>query len=180
MANNYSVDSILLERLQKNDFKAFEYLYNVSRNRLYVLSLSILNDEEAAKDLVQDFFIDLWYHQTFKTIKISLPAYLFQGVRNRSYNLKEKEQTLTNLKKNLFFLQEPQTHYPLENQELSKLIDNAISKLPVTARRVFRMQYLKISRKSEIAQKLGISRHTVSNHIDQALKELRSTLKKNL
>ncbi|OQP56391.1 RNA polymerase sigma-70 factor [Niastella populi] len=179
MFDNYSDNELLLQRLCNNDLKAFEYLYRNSRNRLYVLALSILNDENAARDLVQDFFIDLWYFRIFETITTSLNAYLYQSVRNRAYNLKEKLRTHDRLKQG-YLPQEQAMRYPLENEELGNIINRAIDQLPAMAGKVFRMQYIERLTHVEIAEKLGISKHTVSNHIARALKDLRATLKKNL
>ena len=179
MPDNYSDNEVLLKSLCRNDLKAFEYLYHHSRNRLFVLALSILHDEDAARDLVQDLFIDLWYFRIFETITTSLNAYLFQSARNRAYNYREKLHTRNKLKQG-YLPQEQETRYPLENEELGQIISQAIDRLPVMAGRVFRMQYIDKLTHVEIAEKLGISKHTVSNHMDRALKELRSRLKKNL
>jgi RNA polymerase sigma-70 factor (ECF subfamily) len=75
--------------------------------------------------------------------------------------------------------QESETHYPLENEELGQIISRAIDRLPKMAGKVFRMQYIDKLTHVEIAEKLGISKYTVSSHMDRALKELRSNLKKN-
>jgi RNA polymerase sigma-70 factor (ECF subfamily) len=179
MTDNYSDNELLIQRLQNNDLKAFEDLYRSARNRLFVLALSILDDEYTARDLVQDFFIDLWYFRIFESITTSLNAYLYQSVRNRAYNLKEKLRTQNKLKQS-YIVQQQDMRYPLENEELGQLINRAIDRLPIMAGKVFRMQYLEKLTHVEIAEKLGISKHTVSNHMDRALKELRATLKKNL
>ena len=179
MSDNYSDNEVLLQGLRRNDLKAFEHLYHHARNRLFVLALSILHDEYTARDLVQDFFIDLWYFRIFETITTSLNAYLFQSVRNRAFNLREKLITQEKLKQG-YIVQEPPTRYPLENEELGQLINHAINQLPTMAGKVFRMQYIDKLTHVEIAEKLGISKHTVSNHMHRALKELRSTLKKNM
>lgn len=179
MSEYYSDSEVLLEGLRRNELKAFEYLYRHSRNRLYVLAFSILGDDHAARDLVQDFFIDLWYFRIFETISTSLNAYLFQAVRNRAFNYKEKLRTQDRLKQG-YVMQEEVTNYPLENAELGQLINQAIDRLPTMAGKVFRMQYIDKLTHVEIAQQLGISKHTVSNHMNRALKELRATLKKNL
>jgi RNA polymerase sigma-70 factor (family 1) len=179
MLDNYSNNAILLKALSRRDLKAFEFLYQHSRNRLYVLALSILSDEDAARDLIQDLFIDLWYFRIFETITISLNAYLFQSVRNRAFNYKHKIRTQDRLKQN-YAPRESETYYPLENEELGRIISQAIDHLPKMAGKVFRMQYIDKFTHIEIAEKLGISKYTVSNHIDRALKKLRAELKKNL
>ena len=179
MSDKYSDNMVLLESLRRNDLKAFEYLYLHSRNRLYVLALSILHDEDITRDLIQDFFIDLWYFRTFESITTSLNAYLFQAVRNRAYNFRDKTRTLDKLKQN-YTPSASETKYPLENEELGQIINKAIDRLPNMAGKVFRMQYIDKLTHLEIAEKLGISKYTVSSHMDRALKELRSNLKKNL
>ncbi len=179
MLDNYSDSVILLKALSRRDLKAFEFVYRHSRNRLYVLALSILRDEDAARDLIQDLFIDLWYFRIFETITVSLNAYLFQSVRNRAYNYKDKIRTRDKLKQN-YATREAETYYPLENEELGRIIHEAIDRLPKMAGQVFRMQYIDKLTHVEIAEKLGISKYTVSSHMDRALKKLRGELKKNL
>ena len=124
MLDNYSNNAILLKALSRRDLKAFEFLYQHSRNRLYVLALSILSDEDAARDLIQDLFIDLWYFRIFETITISLNAYLFQSVRNRAFNYKHKIRTQDRLKQN-YAPRESETYYPLENEELGRIYSAA-------------------------------------------------------
>lgn len=177
MSDKYLDNMVLLESLRRNDLKAFEYLYLHSRNRLYVLALSILRDEDAARDLVQDLFIDLWYFRTFENIAVSVSAYLFQAARNRAYNLRDKMRTRDKLEE-AYVPPASETHYPLENEELGRIIHKAIDRLPPAAGKVFRMQYIDKLTHVEIAEKLGISKYTVSSHIDRALKELRANLKK--
>ncbi len=178
MSDKYSDNMVLLESLRRNDLGAFEYLYLHSRNRLYVLALSILHDDDIARDLIQDLFLDLWYFRTFESINSSLNAYLFQSVRNRSYNLRDKMRTRDKLKE-AYIPPGSETHYPLENEELWQMINTAINRLPPMAGKVFRMQYIDKMTHVQIAEKLGISKYTVSSHIDRALKELRTNLKKN-
>jgi RNA polymerase sigma-70 factor (family 1) len=177
MSDHYTDNVLLLKSLSHGDLKAFEYLYHQTRNRLYVLALSILQDEEAARDLVQDLFIDLWYFRLFETITVSLHAYLFQSVRNRAYNYKDKARTQQKLKQN-YLPQASETYYPLENEELGKIIEAAIDRLPRMAGQVFRLQYIDKLTHAEIAARLGISKFTVSSHMDRALKKLRTELKK--
>lgn len=179
MSDKYSDNMVLLESLRRNDLKAFEYLYLHSRNRLYVLVLSILHDEDITRDLIQDLFIDLWYFRTFESITTSLNAYLFQAARNRAYNFRDKMRTRDKLKE-AWLPPAPETRYPLENEELGQIINTAIDRLPTMAGKVFRMQYIDKLTHVEIAEKLGISKYTVSSHMDRALKELRSNLKKSL
>lgn len=180
MSLQYTDDKVLLDALRRNDLKAFAWLYNTSRNRLYVLALSVLNNEEASKDLIQDFFVDFWYHKIFANITTSVSAYLFQAVKNRSLTYIKKASVQQKLKNSFVIPELTDTRYPLENEELGNEINNAINGLPPMVGKVFKMQYVDNLAHRQIAEILGISKHTVNNHIVRALKELRVKLEKKL
>lgn len=181
MPQDLSNDIVLLASLKARDIKAFDYLYHHARNRLHVLAYSIINDREAARDLVQDFFIDFWQKRSYENIRGSLSAYLVCAVRNRAIKYNHKQATLFRLKGRapaMPVVNEAVAEQKMENSELKLRIETAIRKLPPTAARVFQLHYIEHLSHAEISQKLGITRSTVSNHISRALKELRLTLKK--
>src|SRR5688572_9807989 len=95
MSKDYSNDRVLLEELKRRSTKAYRYLYLNTRNRLYTLALSILQDEEAAKDLIQEFYTDLWAERLYENVNVSLKAYLYYAVRNRAFTyLKSMKPTI--------------------------------------------------------------------------------------
>lgn len=51
------VDENLYERVRKGDIKAFELFFNKYQPRLFAFCLNFVEDEDAAKDLVQESFI---------------------------------------------------------------------------------------------------------------------------
>lgn len=167
----------LLARLKAHDPAAFDQLYTHARNRLYVLAYTMVQDSEVARDLVQELFADLWEKQLYRQIHESLIAYLLQAVRNRSLHYLRKQQNRQRLLQLLPRGAESIMPVPLENAELNKTIQAAIDELPPMAAKVFRLHYIEHLSHAEIALQLGISKSTVSSHMDRALKSLRSTLK---
>ncbi|HJU45724.1 MAG TPA: RNA polymerase sigma-70 factor, partial [Chitinophagaceae bacterium] len=168
----------LLERLKAADTEAFEALYVHSRERLFAYALYLIKDEIAAQDLVQELFIDLWERQLFRNIQTALIPYLTRTVHNRSLEYLKKEITKKNLKKQFEAIESDRflETSRLENKELGKEIKAAIAKLPPMPAKVFQLHYIEKLSHAEIAERLNISRSTISNHMDRALKLLRADL----
>jgi RNA polymerase sigma-70 factor (family 1) len=180
VVKDYSNDIVLLEQLKKRDARAYEFLYAISRNRLFLLVDSIIHNEDAAKDLVQEFFADLWQHKLYNNVRFSIKSYVYHALRNRALLFLRNEKSYARVIENYISYDFSETTYPLENQELGAAIQQAIEKLPPMAQKVFKMHYLENKKHAEIADLLGISKRTVNNHIDRALKELRTNLKRKL
>jgi RNA polymerase sigma-70 factor (ECF subfamily) len=175
---DFSDQTVLLASLQTGEFQAFDYLYNTSRNRLFVLAYCIIKEEEAARDLVQDFFIDFWQKKLYLNIQGGLSGYLTSSIRNRAINFVQKEATH---RQRISQLPIPDGFFEMkmiENKELRADLETALEKLPQAAGQVFRLHYIEQLSHAEIAAKLGISKSSVSSHIDRALKSLRKNLKK--
>ena len=178
MSKDYSDDIILLQSLTENDFRAFTYLYKKTRNRLYLIAYFIIRDEEAARDIVHDFFADFLEKRLFENIT-SVTTFLVRSVKNRAINFKKRQGLLSEIKAGLSN-QEAQVLPASKNEELKKELEMAINKLPPMAAKVFFLRYVEKLSHSEISAELGISKSTVSNHLDRALKGLRSDLSQNL
>lgn len=180
MAKNFSDELILLEELRNRNARAYRHLYQSSRNRLFALAFAILKDQEAAKDLIQEFFTDFWDHKLYDNISFSVKSYLYYAVRNRAFNYRKSEHRYALLIESLHNLEQPQTPRYFENEELKQMIETAIDKLTPMAAKTFRMHYLENLTHIEISKQLGIVKSTVGNHIHLALTQLRKDLKNKL
>lgn len=170
----------LLKRLQAGDRKAFDLLYGDTRVTLYVVALDILEEETAAQDLVQDFFIDFWQQERCHQIESSLKGYLLRAVRNRALKHLKKQQTRLRHQSAMpapEYLTLPAQH--LEQEQLGAAIAAALEKVPKGAAQIFSLHYMEGISHAAIAVQLGISTHTVRNQIAKALRILRKELKNN-
>lgn len=179
MSKDYHNNFVLLDSLNQQDLGAFNFVYITYRKKLLLLAVYILKDEEAAKDLVHEFFLDFWEKRLFEKINSNIGAYLSQSIRNRALNLKKKTDSLLNRLRDDHHETPFLTHYPFENEELRKELTRAINRLPAMCRKVFFLHYVEHLTYSQITEKLGIKNSTVKNHIARALNELRDHLKKN-
>src|SRR5690349_15226101 len=101
MPTKYTDDSILLQELKKHNPAAYKYFFVSSRIRLYVLAVSILRDEEGAKDLLQEFYTDFWANRLYGNINTSLSAYLYITIRNRAFTYLKNKQAYAKFLNNL-------------------------------------------------------------------------------
>lgn len=179
MPKQFGNDIILLDELKKRNAKAYEYLYNTTIVRLSILAVSILKNEEQAKDLLQEFFSDLWEHRLYENVNVSLKAYLYYTVRNRAFRFKKVNKGFNLVIESMGDGEPSETPQYFENEELGSAINAAMDKLSPMPYKTFKMHYIEELSHQQIAEILGISKQTVSNHIHKALTDLRSHLKKN-
>jgi RNA polymerase sigma-70 factor (family 1) len=172
----------LLSRLKTHDIEAFDILYRQTRERLYILANSIVKDSSTALDLVQEVFINFWERQIYLNIESSLLFYLLSTTRNTAYNFLSKQTTQNKLKDQYLgsLIEVLPTLSNLENEDLKKELESAISRLPFMAEKVFRLHYIENMSHAHISHQLKISKSMVSAHITRALRQLRSDLKKTI
>lgn len=72
------VDENLYERVRKGDIKAFELFFNKYQPRLFAFCLNFVEDEDAAKDLVQESFILFWENHSQINANYAVVSYLFK------------------------------------------------------------------------------------------------------
>lgn len=142
--------------------------------REYVIS------EEDSENIVQDIFMHIWEKRDVLQVQTSLSCYLFALLKNRCIDfLRHKvvaEQFKSEYRAKLYSLEIFDETAPSED-ELEKIIADAIGKLPERCRRIFVENRFGGKKYHEIASEMGISVNTVENQISIALKKLRVELK---
>ena len=148
----------------------FESIYTENYLRLYYYALHIVNDEEAAKDILNDVFVALWKNiETFQEEHVS--AYLMTSVRNRSVDF--LRQHVLRHQYTEEYLHTAELFYADYSDEKDKLVEEMMNQLSPPTDQILRMCYLKRMKYAEVAEALGISPNTVKKHIVKALKTLR-------
>ena len=172
------VDEVhLLDRLRQGDEKAFDQIFETYYGYLFKIAFSILPEQDAAKDCVQEVFVRIWQKSATLEVRTTLKGYLQQSIVHEclAYLRKKKNAGLP----------EPAATLPdrshsviehLEMESLSTLVNAAIEKLPEQCRLIFRMSRMDEMSYREIAELLDLSPKTVENQIGRALKQLRTDL----
>ncbi len=171
-------EKTLFENIQKGDEEAFELLFKSYYAHLCLFASKIIEDEIAAEEIVQDYFVKLWEKKHQLSIESSLKNYLFRSVKNlclnfiKHNNIKAQyaRQFVSEAEKNNF------SDYFME-VDLAKKIEESIQSLPEKRREIFRMSRDEGLKYREIAEILKISIKTVETQMGLAIKTLRDKLK---
>lgn len=178
MTSSSSDEKILLEELKAGSRNAFIRMYNEYRYWMLLQAASILKDEIAAQDLVNELFADFWEFRLYENVNTTLKGYLSMTVRNRANNYHrssiQQEKSIRNMPVQEYLVPENQ----FGNTELMEKLEKALQKLPPKMQEVVGFFYKDGLSHKQIANITGKSRHTVNNQIDQAKKFLKKELKK--
>ena len=167
-------DAKLIRLLQGGDEEAFKHTYDIYGTKLFHFVRRLGLPDEDATDVVQETFVRLWEYRWRIDAALSLDAYVFTIARNLVYNqLKRRAVKHRYL---LGVLEGDQTVCEIDDRELRTLIDELVEEMPERRKAVFRMSRLEGYLNQRIAEELDISKSTVENHLNKALKHLKERL----
>lgn len=154
-----SIQRSVLERLRKGDEQAFEVVYHAFHRRIYGFLLSSLGeDESAAEDLLQSFFLRLWEARSNIDVDKDFTAYLFTIARNLVYKVLREKMTYTVVK--LLEEHDVMDHLEadqlLEAESLQSYIVHLLDELPSARKNIFILSRFKHMSNKEIASLLSV------------------------
>lgn len=172
--------------MQAKDLTFFEDLFKQYYSILRSYAMRYVGDENAAEDIVQDVFFDLWQNRNKIDFEESIKPYLFKATFNRSLNhIKSKYiSSRVSIEDNIDYSIEQYIHslttYQEDNllmQDISNEVRSFVDNLPEQRRKVFTLsRSLGLSNK-EIAEQLQVSVKAVEKQITKVLSALREHLK---
>ncbi|CAM3795278.1 RNA polymerase sigma factor [Mucilaginibacter galii] len=174
-----TTDDVLISLLREGNEEAYTEIYNRYKWLLHTHAYKKLGDRDAANDIVQDLFTNLWLKREDIFLNTTLSAYLYTSIRNRVLNIIEHRIVESKYMDSLSaFVKDfvPPADHLVRQNEFSAIIDKEIAALPSKMREVFELSRKSYLTHKEIAEKLGISEQTVTKQIKNALKVLRIRL----
>jgi RNA polymerase sigma-19 factor, ECF subfamily len=167
-------DNELAQAIKTADHTAFKVLYYRYFEALFRFLWRQTNDEELAKDLLQEVFSRLWKNRENLDPRQSLKSYLYRIGHNLVIDhRRQSAHKPEHLEDDPAF--EP-AYFVEENFDLREKIQAAIAALPEPVRLVFTMNRFEGIKYAEIAVRLGISVKTVEARMSKALATLREKL----
>ena len=173
------IDAQLVKQLRKGDIFAFNALFNKYGQKVYNFSMKHLKNEEDVKDLVQEIFSKIWDIRHKIDEKKAFDSFLFTITLNtiRDYFRKQvKNRKLINKWLEDAMTYSESTSEMVELASLEKVVDSFVEQLPPKRQMVFRLSRIQGLNNDEIAERLKITKKTVENHLNLALKHLRDVL----
>ncbi len=176
-------DEEKLFRLLCNGNKAaFDQVYQLYWQRLFLYVVKVIRDKEAAEDIVQEIFVSLWLRRDEISDQRTLSGYLFTAARFKGINYVKdqlkKGQHLDSLVEH-FTTRQDTLNEGIEAKELHNLINQEIEKLPAKMRDVFVLSRRDQLSYKEISDRLQISDKTVKKQISNALKYFKLVLQQD-
>lgn len=171
----------LVVRMINGDEDAFCELYAAYKNRLLYFAMKFVKSRDFAEDIFQDAFTVVWQGRRFINPDASFSAYLHSIVRNRILNLlrdMEKENTLKERLLSQAIDYTDNTKDTVLADDLTVLVQRALESLTPRQREIFELSREAQLSHKEIAVRLGISVHTVQEHISVSLRTIRTYLAK--
>ncbi len=172
-------ESTYISRFKNGEPEAFTFFFNCYWQELYIVAYRHMRDEDTAKDLVQEVYIQIWEKRDLINDNyISLRPYFFRTLKNRILNYYASEKVRKEVVEQMLLRMESivragdsTTVY----RHLESIVEESISNLTGLMKTVYQMRADNYSI-SQIALQLGIAEQTVKNY----LSESRAILKKEL
>ena len=170
-------DAALIKRIIARDEAALGLVYDRYAGMLSSLLNRILRDTQAAEEILQDIFYQLWRNAgQFDASRGSLPGWLAVIGRNRAISRMRRQNPAAGeeLIENMVVLP-----YNLEStvaqQQLLGRVKGALESLPKEQRAMVELAYFQGMTHSEIARHTGDPLGTVKTRLRSALETLRRT-----
>jgi len=167
----------LVDSLKKQEIPSFNYLYDNYCNVLYGIVLSIIPDPEAANDVLQEVFINIWRNiDSYAPHKSKLFTWMATIARNSSINVL-RSKSYRKSKKNISLSDDRVLDKSLKSLDLN--VDGiglkmAVANLKPEFKILIDLAYFNGYTHEGIAEIINIPLGTVKTRIRSALTQLRS------
>ncbi|MEP6778933.1 MAG: RNA polymerase sigma-70 factor [Gemmatimonadaceae bacterium] len=171
-------DADLLSGLRRGEQSAFDAIFREWYPRLVLIADRLVGERQAAEDLAQEVFLELWRRRESLALETTVHAYLLQSVRNRSLNHLRHVHVRRKSVSDVVEMAGSSTPADADAVagELAVAIQGAMDALSPRCREVFQMSRERGLKYSEIATQLGISVKAVEAQMGKALRTMRERL----
>lgn len=177
MNHAMDMEENLFQKLAEGDHTAFKQVYRMYFPKIHAFAYGFLKNMDEADELTQMVFIKLWdKHELFSEVR-KFDSYLFTLTKYTVFNYIKAKYMLPMSDEEIPDQSHQETpHENLIANDLRLLIDLTVSHMPPKRQQIFRMSRLEGFSNEEIAEKMGIQKKTVENHLNLALNELRKAV----
>ena len=158
----------------------YEQLFRYNYERLYYHSLDIVHDEDVARDVVSDVYVNVWRLRETITSDTAL-SYLYTSVRNRSLDqLRQHSRHVPLIEEVIQELEHFSDTDWEEYETRIRALKAELDRQPERVRRVLYMRFYEQKSNQEVAQQLGITVDGVKKIIQRSFAQMRVSLGKKM
>jgi len=173
-------DLLLVERARGKDTRAFEALMRRYNRRLFRIARSILRDNDAADDAVQEAHIRAFTNLDRYEPTGKFGAWLARLAFNEALMIRRRNRTDTVPLDQAEFAATATDAEQLDAVQTRQLLEQAVDSLPEVFRTVFVLRVVEQLSGVETAACLGINETTVRTRLFRAQQRLRTDLARRL
>jgi len=148
-----------------------EILFKTHYATMFRLAMSLLYDEDEARDVVSDVFASL-LGGGLAIRSDNARGFLLTCVRNSCINVIRHKHMRERFIRLYSTKSEPLADGPDDSMMLAELRDYIDNHLPPLSRRIFTLRYLQDMTCQQVADAVGVSRVTVHHHLSQSLEKI--------
>ncbi|WP_316817099.1 RNA polymerase sigma factor [Pedobacter nyackensis] len=160
----------LVKRLRNGNIEAFNAIYWEYHEPIYRNILRIIKNEETAADILQDVFVKFWEKRESLVPEKSLGGLLFVISYNLAINHTKRVMTDFLVKGEISLVNDEGNDEFMIVEAQHELLERAVAELTIQRRLVFTGCKLEGKSYQKVAEELGISKHTVKEHLSVASK----------
>lgn len=166
-------------KIINNNDEFFQELFYKYFNSLTVFATRLINDEETARDLVQEVFMKLWQVDNNFESEIALKTYLYYSTKNICIDFYRKNKKIEFVEHGGEIFHTDNYLKEIVREETYRLIDEALDSLGEKSKEIVKYTMQGCSN-NDIADNMGISVNTVKTLKLRSYKILRELLGKQL
>ncbi|MDO5524053.1 MAG: sigma-70 family RNA polymerase sigma factor [Bacteroidia bacterium] len=175
-----ATDEILLKAIGKKDRKAFTQFYERYSRTVLCFVLSKVHNTDAAKDIVQNFWLSFWENPRMLCANKTgcAKSYMLQHLRFRIYDMYRIAVPETIPVEDTQLASPISAYENIEKEELFQIVHDALKNSSVLTQDAFWMRMENIPAK-EAANELNTTTQTVHNNFSKSLRTVREYIKKH-
>lgn len=158
----------------------YEQLFKQNFERLYYHSFDIVHDEDVARDVVSDVYVNVWKLRETIATDTAL-SYLYTSVRNRSLDqLRHYSRHVPLIEE---VIQELELFSDTDWEEYEariRALKAELDRQPERVRRVLYMRFYEQRSNQEVAEQMGITVDGVKKIIQRSFAQMRVSLGKKM
>lgn len=175
---NDNIDHKILYRLRKGDELAFEIIFHRYKKRVKGFIHKMVPPNISSDIIVQDVFLKIWLNRDKIDPEKNFSAFIITISKNLVLDaLKSAVNRKLVCTENIVLEDLCASSEFSSEEELEKLIQILINKLPVRRRQIFNLSRFEGLSYKQIAAKLNITENTVDTQIRKSLQFLRKELR---
>ncbi|WP_158639681.1 RNA polymerase sigma-70 factor [Arachidicoccus ginsenosidivorans] len=176
MANDNIDQYIDMPQQTSSQAATFEQEFKMHYSFLCTIAYSIVEDQNASMDIVQEFFLYCWKKRDVIEITHTFKSYAVRAIRNASLNYIKKQNRVKLAQINDLELKADiaDTEIDLNDEGKNAALWKAVGQLPEKRKQIFLLSNIEGLKYQEIADKQGVSINTVKTQIRLALQYLRT------